>query len=50
VRAITEDRAGRIWVGTEGGEVFQFHNERFERLAEFTALTASAVRAMHADS
>jgi ligand-binding sensor domain-containing protein/signal transduction histidine kinase len=50
VRAIAQDGAGRIWLGTTGSGIFSFENGRFRSYDGPPALPSRSVRALFVDS
>ena len=48
VRSVYQDRAGRIWIGTDNG-LFQLRGERFERVDNSQAIPLLAVHAIYED-
>jgi signal transduction histidine kinase len=47
IRAIVEDRAGDLWVGTLGGGLSRFRNGRFTTLTTTNGLSSNEVWALH---
>ena len=48
VRVVYQDRKGRIWIGTDNG-LFQFREDRIDRIDNGNGIPAVAVHAIHED-
>jgi ligand-binding sensor domain-containing protein len=50
VTALVQEPDGRLWVGTSGGGLYHFENERFTALTRRDGLPSDFIRTLHRDT